>query len=179
MPFDTTGSQLQGKITQKTNSPLETVIEGVAAGEPIDVELSTAPTLNVIAALTSGVRFPFLSIGAEAANVIALTVQLQDGLGASTLVATNVFVRLIDANGIDSLAAAFTLADGGAGTLISTTGQASVLATTSAGGTLVLDVTDVVGASGATIYALVWVIGNNDGGGGQGGGFNFIAITFD
>lgn len=120
-------------------------------------------------------RRPSLSIGTEATNVIVLSVQLKDGADANVSAATNIIVHLVDANGIDSLAAAFTLGDSGAGSVVSTTGNARLLYTTDANGLAELDVTDVVGASGATIYAIVTVMSGTT----WLGGTDFIAITFD
>lgn len=154
---------------QATSSPLETTLQGIAAGEPIDVEISN--TVNVAFAS----RRPALTLAAESSDVIEISVQLKDGSDTNVAIATNIIVHLVDANGIDSLAAAFTLGDSGAGSVVSTTANARLIYLTDATGLAEIDITDVVGASGSTVYALVQVISGTT----WTGGFDFIAVVFD
>lgn len=128
--------------------------------------------------LTNATRHPDLSIGTEAANVILLSVQVVDHLGADVAAVTPVHVRMYEATMIEALAAAVTLADGGAGSLVSTTANASVIATTDATGLLEVDVTDAAGASGKTFYAEVEVFSSSTSPAYL-GGKSYIAITFD
>jgi len=115
-----------------------------------------------------------ITVGTETANVIPVTIQLEEGDGSDIAEAATFVVSLIDADGIEALAAAFTLGltGGGSGTLVTNTGQARVIATTDAAGLLNLDCTDVVGASGATIYAMVKPLNAT-------GITTYAAITFD
>lgn len=144
-----------------------------AAGDLIPVFV----TLHRYAAGTVAADFrrPSLSIAAEAADVIKLSVQIVNLAAANVAAAHTIHVRLYAADMIESLAAAFTLTDGGAGAVVSTTANAGLLYTTTAAGLAEIDVTDVAGGSGATIYAEVLV----ESAGNYVGLANFIAITFD
>jgi len=119
----------------------------------------------------------YVTVGAEAANVIQLLIQLQDVKGNNIARNRDVIVTVYEATMIEAVAAAFTLADGGVGALISTTAQARVLATTDATGLLDLDLTDVAGASGKTVYVTVEVL--DDLTANTAGGMVYAAATFD
>lgn len=114
-----------------------------------------------------------LSIGAEAADVIRLSLQAKDRGGNLLSEVVRAHVRLYDAAMIESLAAAFTLSEvANSGTVQTTDAQASVLVDTELTGLAELDVTDVVGASGATIHCLVEPVDRE-------GPTQQIDITFD
>ena len=100
---------------------------------------------------------PQLTVGAESANVIPVTISMttfQEALNDYVVADEAIALEcvLYAANGIESLAAAHHLGESGAGTEISSTDQARLIITTSAGGAATLEVTDVVGGSAATLY---------------------------
>jgi len=114
-----------------------------------------------------------LSIGAEAADVIRLSLTAKDRGGNTLTEVVKAHVRLYDNNMIEALAAAFTLsAVASQGDLTTADDQASVIYSTELTGLAALDVTDVVGASGATIHCLVEPLDRE-------GPTQYIAITFD
>ena len=91
-----------------------------------------------------------MTVGAEAADVIAVTCQVVDGAGQDVAEARSYLFELTGADLILKLAAAFTVG-ATTGTEVSTADQARLLVTANASGVIVLDVTDVVGASGETV----------------------------
>ena len=120
---------------------------------------------------------PQLSVNAESANVITVDIAmttfqeaLNDHVVADEVVALECV--LFDDNGIEALAAAFHLGEAGAGTEVSTTDQARLFVQTSAAGVAQLEVTDVVGASGATVHLVVRPLN-------QPGFPGYAAVTFD
>jgi hypothetical protein len=103
---------------------------------------------------------PVITVGDEDTNVIPLSIQLQTMEGdknpfVNAEESVDVEVAVFRSTGIEALAAAFTLADGGAGSLLSTTANARVFARTDATGLLELNLTDVAGGSGATVYVKI------------------------
>ncbi len=107
------------------------------------------------ATLETRQRIITVSAGAEAANVILLTYTVTNGDG--TAINTPVTLRLsVYTDAVcDTLAAkaAFTLADGGDGSLVAQAASNAVYTfQTTAGGSLQVNVTDVAGASGLTRY---------------------------
>ena len=111
--------------------------------------------------------------GAEAVDVIKVAIQLQEAdSSTSKSQARTLTCSLVDAAMEPSAAAAFTQAETGAGSEVSTTAKARLQILTSAAGVAEVSVTDVAGGSGATIYMLV-----------EGWGFDcvpvIVPITFD
>lgn len=96
-----------------------------------------------------------LSAGAEASNVIAVTVNLVSITGAAVSRTQRLVCSLYEATGIEAIAALFTMAETGTGTEISTTGNARLIIETDANGDAVVSVTDVATASGKTMYLIV------------------------
>lgn len=105
-------------------------------------------TLNQLA-----LRLVTLSAAAEDANVIDVTVQVVNA-GGTSLSDT---VRCI-ATVVGEAAAGFTIAETGAGAEVSTTAKPGLVFTTSAAGAATLSVTDVAGASGASVTLAVQVV---------------------
>jgi len=99
---------------------------------------------SIRSALESGLT---LTVAAEGANVIAVTV------AGSASMAYEFY--LLDAAGLRSLVGAFTCAETGDGTLVTTTAKPSGIFTTSAAGAAVISVTDVATGSSATVYLVV------------------------
>lgn len=118
-------------------------------------------------------------LGAEAANVIELTLALEDLLGdAPTFVATNepyLRVRLyMDAELKQRVDPAAYTATVTTGTAVAGDGSEDVTLISTVAGAAVLDITDVAGGSDTTIYALI--------SGAPGGGLvepQLVAVTFD
>lgn len=111
-----------------------------------------------------------LTAGAEATNVIDITV-------AGPAHVAQYIAQVYTAAMLEAVAANFTLAETGAGAEVSTTGNPSLLFTTSAAGAATLSVTDAMGASGATVY--VEVRPASASAGTKAGPAAIAAITFD
>ena len=94
-----------------------------------------------------------VSVADEATDTIAVTLTLQEG-DASTAKAraATVHCHLLDAAMLDSLTDDFRMSETGAGTGVSTAAKPGLQVTLSAAGTAVVTITDVSGASGATLY---------------------------
>lgn len=119
-----------------------------------------------------------LTAGAEAANVIPVTINLTDLTGLVPVSRVQRFVcSLFEATMIEALAAAFTMAETGAGAEISTTGNARLVIETDANGDAIVSVTDVLGASGKTMFLIVEPVPDT---GSNTHGFPImLSITFD
>jgi hypothetical protein len=91
---------------------------------------------------------PTMTPAAEAADVIAVA------LATGVLAADQYVAEVIDTNS-EVNDAAFTIAETGAGAEVSPTAKARLIFTTDALGVAELSVTDVVGASGSTVYLMV------------------------
>lgn len=100
-----------------------------------------------------GAKIVTLSAGAETTNVIPVTVQVVNTGGTSL----SESVRCI-ATVVGEAAAAFTLAETGDGAEVSITARPGLVFTTSAAGAATISVTDVAGASGATVTLAVQVV---------------------
>ena len=102
-----------------------------------------------------------LTVNAEDTNAIAVDVQMRTYAEDSTNEyvdadeAVALEAHLVDANGKDALAAAWTMAETGDGTEVSTTAKPRLIATSSSTGACQLTVTDVSGASTDTIYLFI------------------------
>ncbi len=99
-----------------------------------------------------------VSAAAEVANVIALTISVDDGALADRGSATRLKIGLYTDVWMNTLAnaMAFAIADGGDGSIESTDGgNAQVIALTGASSRVQLTVTDSLGASGQTLYVRV------------------------
>jgi len=111
-----------------------------------------------------------LTVGAEAANVIGVTV-------AGPAAASQYMATLYDANMLLALVGAFTMAETGDGAEASVTGKPRLVFTTSAAGAATLSITDVAGASGATLILEVKPVSGSAGV--SGGGSALVTLTFD
>jgi len=118
-----------------------------------DVEAALAE-----AKLLADAAFPLASIrrvecgalGAEAANVIIVTVTMKNGAGATVAAAKPFVAELWEPTGELALVGSATIGlnvAGAKGTLNSTTGNPRVRAVTDADGTCIFDLTDAAGAS--------------------------------
>lgn len=111
-------------------------------------------------------------VGTEAANVIALSLSLADSADEVFPEAWTAEVKLMESTGILCVASAFRLSDGGSGTMVTDTNNARAIFTSDASGDIAVNVSDVAGASGSTIYAMITRLGGY-------GSSAYTAITFD
>lgn len=108
--------------------------------------------------LTSLVRVIAPTLAAEAANVRRLLLQIEDKDGAEVESVHNMLVEI--RNGLGAVPAdllSFTVTDGGVGSLVvgGAGGGPHYIVATDATGLVDLDITDVAGASGQTVYIVV------------------------
>lgn len=102
-----------------------------------------------------------ISAGAEAINVIKLTFTVTNGDGTAITAPASLKLGIYSDAVLDAVVAkaAFTLADGGAGSLSSQAASNAVyIFETTAAGSLEVNVTDVAGASGLTRYIKAEII---------------------
>ena len=125
---------------------------------------------NVEAAIAELATPLTLTVGAEAADVIAVTV-------AGPAQVAQYHARLYEATMIEALAAAATMAETGVGAEVSTTAQAALVFTTDASGAATLSITDVAGASSKTFYLEVTPASASAGA--KAGPSALVAVTFD
>jgi hypothetical protein len=92
-----------------------------------------------------------LSAAAEAADTIAVTVNMVDGAGNALNAQHDLICQLYDANMVESVATAHRMAETGAGSAVSATAQARMIIRTDANGDATITVTDVAGASNTTV----------------------------
>lgn len=95
-----------------------------------------------------------MTIGTEAANVIEISFQGPREVAQYEL-------RLYGVDMLEALVGAFTIADGGAGTIVTTSAKPACIFTTDSNGVAELDVTDVAGGSGLTIIAVIRPLPNS------------------
>lgn len=100
-----------------------------------------------------------LVVNGEVADNIDVDVTAVD-IDGNTIAAVQEFeAAMFDANGLESLVGAFTLAESGAGAEVTTTAQPRLFFTTAGTGLAQIRVHDVVGASGATVHIVFTPIG--------------------
>lgn len=119
---------------------------------------TVAGALDDLALYRQRVRRISVSQGAENANTVPVTITVTNMIDESISQAVRVKVSIYDDEVLDDPAAqaAFTLSDGGDGSLSFSAASASVyLFETSNGGSLVVNVNDIAGASGATKHLLI------------------------
>jgi len=113
-----------------------------------------------------------ISVAAEAANVIAATVSIVDAAGNEVSEQFAAKLSLVDGNAdATNPGSAFEM-DVTTGTGITAGTQDSMLITSTAAGSIVIDITDVAGASGATVYLIAEPININ-------AAPAYSAVTFD
>lgn len=95
-----------------------------------------------------------LTVGAEAANAIPVTLQVVDQEGSALAGALEYLVEVRDADMLLELVGAYTLAETGAGAEVSTTARPSLLITTSDAGAAQVTITDVSTTSTDTLHLL-------------------------
>lgn len=115
-----------------------------------------------------------ISAGAEASDVIELTVQLEDEDGDSVAEALSFIIEIYENTMIEAVAAAFTLA-ATSGVEVSATANARAIITTTAAGLAVIDLTDIATGSGKTMHVVVRPLAS----GVRAGDESRLAVTFD
>ena len=128
--------------------------------------------LDAVELLATNLVYASLSAAAEAGNARAVTVQVKDFNDDNVSEVVYLQCQLFDAAMLESLTADFRLAESGAGAPVSTTSKPTVIISTSAAGAATLTVTDVQGASGATVYLVVTPLNKF-------GRPQYLALTFD
>lgn len=103
----------------------------------------------------ASLRRPVATPAAEADDVIAVAIQLQDGAGEDVAEAITCRAQLLDGNAELAAAAAYTMAETGAGAEVSASARPALIFTTSAAGAATLSVTDVVGGADESVFLLV------------------------
>lgn len=96
-----------------------------------------------------------LTAAAEAGNAIEVTINLVNLAGEAVSRAQRLHCHLYDSAMLDALAAAYTMAETGAGAAVSTSAKPGLLIDTDANGDAKVTVTDVSGVSTATVYLKV------------------------
>ena len=118
---------------------------------------SSAKLTGTTSADALQVTAPTLTVGTESSDVIAVTF-------ASPVAAISQFhAQLYDANMLAELVTAFTMAETGAGSEVSTTAKPGLLFKTDATGAATLSVTDVAGASGLTTRLVIHPVADSAG----------------
>lgn len=105
-----------------------------------------------------------LSAAAKAGSAVVVTINLVDSGGAAVSRAQRLLCRLYSASLLQVLAAAFTMAETGAGTGVSTTASASLLLDTDANGDAAVTITDVSTIFTGTLYLEVVPVSTGSGG---------------
>ena len=108
-----------------------------------------------IADLQAGLLYASLTAAAEAGDSRVVTLQVKDFTGANLAAAVRFHCQVFAADMSPAESTAFTLAETGTGSEISTTAKAGLLIQTSALGVASITVHDVAGASGVTVYLKV------------------------
>ena len=96
-----------------------------------------------------------LTAAAEAGNAIEVTINLVNLAGEAVSRAQHLHCHLYDSAMLDALAAAYTMAETGAGAAVSTSAKPGLLIDTDANGDAKVTITDVSGSSTATLYLKV------------------------
>lgn len=109
----------------------------------------------VLLEIAAAVRRVGVTVQAEAANVIALDLQIKDFGGDNVSEIVGLHCELFDSSMLEALVGAFTAAETGAGAEDTTTGRPGIIITTDANGAAQLSVTDVAGGSGAVIVVKI------------------------
>lgn len=152
LSYDSAGELIAATAGEQVVALLDDRGEGtVADGDKVRVWVVGTPYVMETSA-SERVLFCDVTAGAEASDVRALSCQVKDQYGNNYAVATNIHIRIYEATMIGAAAAAWTLEDGGAGSVVSTTANAALIYDTDANGTGLLNLTDVAGASGKTLF---------------------------
>jgi len=117
-----------------------------------------------------------LTPAAEAADVIAVTVNLVDLEGDDLDRAQRLLCEVFKDDMTQASSAEFTLAETGSGSEVSTTAKPRLLIDTDASGDATVSITDVAGASGATVFLQVTPVSTSTN---VPGHPRIIEVTFD
>lgn len=111
-------------------------------------------------------RIITLAVGAEAADVITLALTSTDALGAAVTAADRYEVELFEdeARSVPIEPAAYTLTDGGSGSLVATSATVTrALFETTAAGALQVAITDVAGGSDTEVFGKATLVSASPG----------------
>lgn len=112
-----------------------------------------------------------LTVGAEAANAIPVTIQLQTEDGVNIAEVRTLHCEVLDVNTELAVAANYTSAETGTGAEVSPTAQPGLIITTSALGAAIVTVTDVSGVASEIVYLRVTPLSDQ-------GTPSYAALTF-
>jgi hypothetical protein len=126
---------------------------------------------EMAAILDAGTLAPTLTVGTEAADVIAVTF-------AGPAAVRQYMAEAIDPATMEVNAAAFTLAETGDGAEVSPTDMARLIFTTDAAGAAEISITDVAGASAKTMWLVIRPI-NDSASDAPGAAGVVVSATFD
>lgn len=130
-------------------------------GQAITTEFDLDARNDALETQAKRQRIINVAVGAEAANVIALTYTVTAGDGTAITTPVNLKLGIYSDEVLDAVVAkaAFTLADGGDGSLVAQAASNAVyIFQTTAAGSLQVNVTDVAGASGLTRHVKAEII---------------------
>lgn len=94
-----------------------------------------------------------LTPNGDTGDAQTVDIQVLDADGKPLRAVTRIEIRLFQATMIEALAAAWTMAETGAGTVVSTTANAALVLDTDANGQAQVTITDVATGTTATLYA--------------------------
>lgn len=140
---------------------------GLYTATHVEGALAEVKTLaDTLDGLVFGLAVVEMSAQAEAGNARQVNIQLRDLDGDPYAVAGKVLFELIDAEGKLADSAAWTLAETGGGTELSTTAKSALLVQCNASGEAIITVTDVSGVYASGVSGLVRLKATpyNDGG---------------
>jgi hypothetical protein len=120
-----------------------------------------------------------VTVGAEAANKINLSVITVDRDGAPWAVTTEYLVQVLTVDGLAALDTVATLEEIGVGSHISGDVEPVVILATDANGQMAVQVADVAGASGATFYVILTPMYSSTNTGTLAGLPVRVTVTFD
>lgn len=132
------------------------------AGSPFTENFDLDARADTLETAAAKARLLTVTVGAEAANVIAVTIDVDDALGANAAGPVRLQVQLWSNAHFTTAtnAAAFPITDGGDGTIEATDGGVvSVIVLTGASTRVQLNITDSATASGSTVYGTAEVLG--------------------
>ena len=121
----------------------------------IDATQALVNAAAVLAELRVAEARPTLTPAAEAANAIAIAIQIEDATHAPSAGVQRCKCTVYDADMVPALAAAFTATETGTGSIVSTPNRPAILIATDASGVAELTVTDVSGVFVGSVFVEV------------------------
>jgi len=98
------------------------------------------------------------TVATQVGEVRTVTLQLFDKDGNDVEEEIDLRLQILLPTGIPAAAAAWTISDGGSGTLVTTDAQAQIIITTNSSGEAVVDVEDIATGSGITVQMMIDIL---------------------